>query len=334
MGEIKGDVKGHSHSHLSSRSPSWLPEFLSGTYFSPCRAHAAAHKSERNFFCIKCRGDSLCTLCVQKYHPPGASHEILQVRRSSYHDVVRVNELSRLVDVSGIQIYVINSAKIVFLNGRPQSRPVKGAPYSCETCHRTLLDSNRYCSIGCKLKALRRDPFITLRPKGVAPQGVSKASPLADYAAAEAEMRARGPGGRTGAAGPRYGDAFSDDDSDTSSQRRDTWQKRALPSLVTDHEASSSLSGGGRFDEGEVSESFPRTRRDGERAEADRKRQRVADLECPALLGAVSPALAPGTPVQGFPIDGGSIMMMGRHEQRAPWRTHRRKGIPHRSPLG
>lgn len=39
-------------------------------------------------------------------HPP---LYCLQVRRSTYHDVVKLAELSRHVDVGGIQTYVINA---------------------------------------------------------------------------------------------------------------------------------------------------------------------------------------------------------------------------------
>lgn len=146
------------------RVPSWIQPFLKGSYFAPCPSHAGAHKSERNFFCVQCDGQSLCQLCVHKNHS-GPGHDVVQIRRSSYHDAVRVNEISRLLDLSNIQVYVINGAKIVFLNGRPQARLVKGAAHYCETCNRTLTDASRFCSIGCKLAALRHDPTITLSPR-------------------------------------------------------------------------------------------------------------------------------------------------------------------------
>lgn len=75
--------------------------------------------------------------------------------------MVKVSELEDILDISNVQTYVINSARVVFLNERPQLRgcgvlAIKSSPsslssYNCETCSRVLLDAFRFCSLGCNV---------------------------------------------------------------------------------------------------------------------------------------------------------------------------------------
>ncbi|KAL7092150.1 hypothetical protein ACP275_12G147800 [Erythranthe tilingii] len=135
----------------------WLERLLNTTFFNLCRNHAAAARSECNMFCLDCNCDAFCFYCRSSKHK---DHQVIQIRRSSYHDVVRVSEIQKVLDISGVQTYVINSARVLFLNERPHPKLGGKAPsvsHLCQICGRSLLDTFRFCSLGCKVVGKKRN---------------------------------------------------------------------------------------------------------------------------------------------------------------------------------
>ncbi|OAY26497.1 protein RGF1 INDUCIBLE TRANSCRIPTION FACTOR 1 [Manihot esculenta] len=129
--------------------PAWLEGLMAETFFGGCGVHENRRKNEKNIFCLLCCL-SICPHCL----PSHRSHPLLQVRRYVYHDVVRLEDLEKLIECSYIQPYTINSAKVIFLNQRPQSRSCKGSANVCFTCDRILQEPFHFCSLSCKVDHL------------------------------------------------------------------------------------------------------------------------------------------------------------------------------------
>ncbi|CAN8254110.1 unnamed protein product [Cochlearia groenlandica] len=126
--------------------PAWLDVLLKEKFFNACLEHEDVKKNEKNILCIDCCL-SLCPHCLSSH----TSHRLLKIRRYVYKDVLKVEDVSKLMDCSLIQPYITNSSKVVFINERPQSRQFRGSGNICITCDRCLQSPYSFCSLSCKI---------------------------------------------------------------------------------------------------------------------------------------------------------------------------------------
>ncbi|XP_040994867.1 protein RGF1 INDUCIBLE TRANSCRIPTION FACTOR 1-like isoform X1 [Juglans microcarpa x Juglans regia] len=144
--------------------PRWLEVLLREKFYNACIIHEEAKKNEKNVYCLDCC-ISLCPHCLS----PHRSHRLLQIRRYVYHDVIRLDDAAKLIDCAFVQVsiflkilahalqsYTTNSAKVVFLHQRPQTRNFRGSGNFCSTCDRSLQDPYLFCSLSCKIDHLIR----------------------------------------------------------------------------------------------------------------------------------------------------------------------------------
>ncbi|KAM1155090.1 hypothetical protein ACFX13_026620 [Malus domestica] len=136
----------HGNRAHGIQKPAWLDALYTEKFFAGCSFHETAKKNEKNVCCLDCC-ISICPHCL----PSHRFHRLLQIRRYVYHDVVRLEDLQKLIDCSNVQAYTINSAKVVFIKERPQNRQFKGSGNYCTSCDRSLQEPYIHCSLGCKV---------------------------------------------------------------------------------------------------------------------------------------------------------------------------------------
>ncbi|XP_074556817.1 uncharacterized protein LOC141812706 [Curcuma longa] len=160
----------------------WVELLLVGEFFGSCEEHKEDRKSEENIFCVDC-GRRMCPHCLAGGH---RDHRLLQIRRYVYQDVVRVHDMANLLDCSKVQPYIVNSAKVVLLKPRRQSKPLKtntGGP-ACKICRRSISESHCYCSVTCLVSDV--DSAVTV--KEPTPVGCQSEPLLADRTASSEEQ--------------------------------------------------------------------------------------------------------------------------------------------------
>ncbi|KAL4292659.1 hypothetical protein AHAS_Ahas18G0050200 [Arachis hypogaea] len=141
----------------SAMVPSWLENLLSTRFFSLCNVHKKQSRNECKMFCLDCNNEAYCAHCIAYSHE---KHRVVQIRRSSYHDVVRVKEIENALNITGIQTYRINGYQVFFLITRPINPNNKSIisdrvsvnknNTNCVICTRNLVEPFVFCSLECK----------------------------------------------------------------------------------------------------------------------------------------------------------------------------------------
>ncbi|RWW25765.1 hypothetical protein BHE74_00013271 [Ensete ventricosum] len=90
---------GNAMAAAATGLPGWLSRLVEESFFVGCGAHESRKKNEKNIFCLDCC-TSICPHCA----PAHSSHPLLQVRRYVYNDVVRLDDLEKLIDCSYVQV--------------------------------------------------------------------------------------------------------------------------------------------------------------------------------------------------------------------------------------
>uniref|UniRef100_A0A7N0U3V3 PLATZ transcription factor family protein n=2 Tax=Kalanchoe fedtschenkoi TaxID=63787 RepID=A0A7N0U3V3_KALFE len=150
--------------------PGWLDALYSEQFFIGCPDHKYTKKNEKNVLCVDC-----CTSISPHCLPSHWSHRVLQMRRYVYHEVIRLEDLERLIDCTNVQVYTINSSKVVFIKKMKQNRQFKGSGNYCTSCERSLQEPYFHCSLGCKVDLspyLKKCQTLHLGPDFLLPQDI------------------------------------------------------------------------------------------------------------------------------------------------------------------
>jgi len=166
-------VHRHQHKQDSRSNPAtqqgycpsqeWLYRLVTfPAYFTPCRTCCSGSRTPKReqlmtHFEIQAPYRVYCSHCPEYTVRGGAG--LLQVRRSSFKNVVNANDIVRFgADTTGVQHYTLNSNKVIYLSREQmpdkKSNSATVPPSMCVVDGRAMMDkSSQYCSLKCKMQA-------------------------------------------------------------------------------------------------------------------------------------------------------------------------------------
>ncbi|XP_052622356.1 uncharacterized protein LOC128127721 [Lactuca sativa] len=116
--------------------PPWVLVMINIQY-NGCMIHSNAKDNKLDRFCIDC-GASFCNKCSSNHH----GHKSIKIRRYVYHDVINRPDAQKHFDCSGIQGYVTNRAKVLFLKQRRDDQQPVSAMYNTGNMEEAGVDNN------------------------------------------------------------------------------------------------------------------------------------------------------------------------------------------------
>ncbi|XP_057482174.1 uncharacterized protein At3g50808-like isoform X2 [Actinidia eriantha] len=135
-------------------NPQWLTPLLESEFRCSCESVYKLH------FCVVCMTIAFCENCKEKDQLHEA-HQSIQIFVASRARAVRVENISRLLDISNIHQFKVNDKSILYLNSRSKQEPreIRDNTFKkCKMCQWPI-DTQLFCSIGCKVKS--NMPFVT-----------------------------------------------------------------------------------------------------------------------------------------------------------------------------
>ncbi|KAK3122534.1 hypothetical protein QOZ80_8AG0614910 [Eleusine coracana subsp. coracana] len=146
----------------NKKLPPWIDPLIRSTFFERCISHPQWYGSNRrcsakngcNFMCVDCC-IPICSRCTQE-EEEHRGHRAVQIRVSSFNNVVKVEDIKPFFDVAQVQTYLIYGFRVVCINKRQKATrrwPGSGGggdagSSTCKVCSRVL---NAFCSIECKV---------------------------------------------------------------------------------------------------------------------------------------------------------------------------------------
>ena len=203
----------NNHKELRRVDPSWTTAIIDKHFFAYCPHHPGLRNNAKKFYCLGCGpkggndgyGANLCDYCMDWTSPLKKDDpcrgccggRVIQIYRYMYQDIIRVENVKGLVDLSGIQQYRANDHPAVHL--RPVPPPSNKSPYTTQCqggCGRFLDPQWTFCSLACKLGMgdayNSNPPTLTM---GGDPGGAAAPLPGGDHAGGKRKggKRAQGP---------------------------------------------------------------------------------------------------------------------------------------------